>query len=59
MTILLTGYGLETLGTLLFQLQEYGDSGGGGAAALCVLLISFILLINFSVKKISKGNFGL
>ena len=59
MTILLTGPGLETLGTLLFQLQEYGDSGGGGAAALCVLLISFILLINFSVKKISKGNFGL
>jgi iron(III) transport system permease protein len=59
MTILLTGPGLETLGTLLFQLQEYGDSGGGGAAALCVLLISFILIINFSVKKISKGSFGL
>lgn len=59
MTILLTGPGLETLGTLLFQLQEYGDSGGGGAASLCVLLITFILLINFIIKKVSKGSYGL
>ena len=59
MTILLTGPGLETLGTLLFQLQEYGDSGGGGAASLCVLLIIFILLINFIIKKVSKGSYGL
>jgi iron(III) transport system permease protein len=59
MTILLTGPGLETLGTLLFQLQEYGDSGGGGAASLCVLLIGFILMINFVIKKISKGSYGL
>ena len=59
MTILLTGPGLETLGTLLFQLQEYGDSGGGGAASLSVLLIFFILMINFFVKKVSKGKYGL
>ena len=59
MTILLTGPGLETLGTLLFQLQEYGDASGGGAAVLSLLIIAMILTINYFVKIISKGKYGL
>jgi ABC-type Fe3+ transport system permease subunit len=34
MSVLLTGPGNETLGTLIFQLQEYGDASGSGAALL-------------------------
>lgn len=59
MTVLLTGPGLETVGTLIFQLQEYSDVGGGGAAVLSVLVVSTIFLLNYVLKKISKGAFGL
>jgi len=59
MTILLTGPGLETLGTLLFQLQEYGDASGGGAAVLALVIIIFVGIINFLVKYFSKGKYGL
>ncbi len=59
MTILLTGPGLETLGTLLFQLQNYGDASGGGAAVLSLLIIMMVLMINYFVKFISKGKYGL
>ena len=59
MTILLTGPGLETLGTLLFQLQNYGDASGGGAAVLGLLIITLVLIINYLVKVISKGKYGL
>lgn len=59
MTILLTGPGLETIGTLIFSLQEYSDMGGGGAAVLSVIVVVFILLLNFSLKFLSKGRYGL
>jgi len=59
MTILLTGPGLETLGTLLFQLQNYGDASGGGAAVLGLIIITMVLFINYFVKFISKGKYGL
>ncbi|MCO4794562.1 MAG: iron ABC transporter permease [Bacteriovoracaceae bacterium] len=59
MTILLTGPGLETLGTLIFQLQEYGDASGGGAAVLALLTVIAVGLINGFVKFISKGKYGL
>ncbi len=59
MTVLLTGPGLETLGPLIFQFQEYSDIGGGGAAVLSVLVVSVILALNFSLKKISHGRYGL
>lgn len=59
MTILLTGPGLETIGTLIFQLQEYSDMGGGGAAVLSSLVVLFILVLNFSLKTLSKGRYGL
>lgn len=59
MTILLTGPGLETLGTLIFQLQEYGDASGGSAAVLALLTVIAVALINYFVKFISKGKYGL
>ncbi|TNF02481.1 MAG: iron ABC transporter permease [Deltaproteobacteria bacterium] len=59
MTILLTGPGLETLGTLIFQLQEYGDASGGAAAVLALLTVVAVGLINYLVKFISKGKYGL
>ncbi len=59
MTILLTGPGLETIGSLIFQLQEYSDMAGGGAAVLSSLVVLFILVLNFSLKTLSKGRYGL
>ena len=59
MTILLTGPGLETIGSLIFQLQEYSDMGGGGSAVLSSLVVLFILILNYSLKTISKGRYGL
>ncbi|MCP4912901.1 MAG: iron ABC transporter permease [Oligoflexia bacterium] len=59
MTILLSGPGTETLGTLIFQLQEYADASGGGSAVLALMTILFVAAINFFVKFISKGKYGL
>lgn len=59
MTILLTGPGLDTIGPLIFQFQEYSDVGGGGASVLSVIVIFFVLFLNFSLKKLSKGRYGL
>lgn len=59
MTILLTGPGLDTIGPLIFQFQEYSDVGGGGASVLSVIVILFVLSLNFSLKALSKGRYGL
>lgn len=59
MTVLLTGPGMETVGTLLFQLQEYADVSGGGAAVLALVIICAVALINWLVKLLSKGKYGL
>lgn len=59
MTILLTGPGLETIGSLIFSLQEYSDMGGGGASVLSVLVVVFVLTLNFILKTLSKGKYGL
>ncbi len=59
MTILLTGPGLETIGTMIFQLQEYSDMGGGGASVLSTLVVLFVLSLNLILKVISKGRYGL
>ncbi|MEK6772810.1 MAG: iron ABC transporter permease [Bdellovibrionota bacterium] len=59
MTILLTGPGLETIGTLIFQLQEYSDMGGGGASVLSCVVVFFVLILNFALKTFSKGRYGL
>ncbi|MES2768655.1 MAG: ABC transporter permease subunit, partial [Bdellovibrionota bacterium] len=59
MTILLTGPGLETIGTVIFQLQEYADASGGGASVLAIMVVVMVILINWIVKKISKGRYSL
>lgn len=59
MTILLTGPGLDTIGPLIFQFQEYSDVGGGGASVLSVIVVLFVFILNFSLKTLSKGRYGL
>lgn len=59
MTLLLTGPGLETIGTLTFQLQEYADASGGGASVLALVVIVAVIAINTLVKKLSRGKYGL
>ena len=59
MTIMLSGPGMETVGTLLFQLQEYADVSGGGAAVLAIVIIACVTTVNLLVKAISKGKYGL
>lgn len=59
MTVLLTGPGNETLGTLIFQLQEYGDASGGGAAVLSFFVIVLIIVMNGLLKLVTKGKYGL
>ena len=59
MTVLLTGPGLDTIGPLIFQFQEYSDVGGGGAAVLSTIVIVFTLSLNFLLKTLSEGRYGL
>lgn len=59
MTVLLSGPGMETLGTLIFQLQEYADPTGGSAAVLAVLVIALVIAMNQIVKVVSRGKYGL
>ncbi len=59
MTVLLTGPGNETIGTLIFQLQEYGDASGGGAAVLSFLTLILIIIMNATLKVLTKGKYGL
>lgn len=59
MSVLLTGPGNETIGTLIFQLQEYGDASGGGAAVLAFVVLVLIILINSALKILTKGKYGL
>jgi iron(III) transport system permease protein len=59
MTLLLSGPGNETVGTLLYQLQEYSDVSGGGAAVLALLIVFGVACMNYLVKFTSKGKYGL
>ncbi len=59
MTVLLSGPGIETLGTLIFQLQQYADPTGGASAVLALLVVTVVLIINGLVKYASKGKYGL
>lgn len=59
MSVLLTGPGNETIGTLIFQLQEYGDASGSGASVLSLCTLLLILGLNSLLKFITKGKFGL
>lgn len=59
MTVLLTGPGNETIGTLIFQMQEYGDASGGGAAVLAFFVLIVIITMNAILKIATKGKYGL
>lgn len=59
MSVLLSGPGLETIGTTIFQLQEYADASGGGASVLSVVVVVLVLSMNFLLKAISRGRYGL
>ena len=59
MTVMLSGPGMETVGTLLFQLQEYADVSGGGAAVLALVIVMSVTAVNVIVKTVSKGKYGL
>lgn len=59
MTVLLTGPGNETIGTLIFQMQEYGDASGGGAAVLAFFVLLVIVAMNMILKLSTKGKYGL
>lgn len=59
MSVLLTGPGNETIGTLIFQLQEYGDASGGGAAVLAFCVLLLIVVLNGTLKLSTKGKYGL
>jgi iron(III) transport system permease protein len=59
MSVLLTGPGNETIGTLIFQLQEYGDASGGGSAVLAFCVLVLIILMNGILKVSTKGKYGL
>lgn len=56
MSVFLVGPNTETLGTLLFNLQSYDDPPS--AAVLATLIVFVILLSNLSLKKITKGQYG-
>ena len=57
MSVLLAGAGTETLGTLIYRLQEYADPGS--AAVLAVLVAAATLALNAALKKMSRGSFGI
>ncbi|HXH75498.1 MAG TPA: iron ABC transporter permease [Bacteriovoracaceae bacterium] len=59
MSVLLTGPGNETIGTLIFQMQEYGDASGGGAAVLAFCVLLMIISLNALLKITTKGKYGL
>lgn len=57
MSVLLAGPGTETLGTLVFRLQEYADPGS--ASVLAVVIAVATLILNTTLKAVSKGSFGI
>lgn len=57
MSILLFGPDTQVVGTVLFNLQAYGDPPG--AAVLAVLIVSLVLGGNLLARKLSGGKVGL
>jgi iron(III) transport system permease protein len=54
MSILLQGPGTETLGTLLFQLQEYADRGSG--AVVGTVLLAAVALTQAAVERMTHES---
>jgi ABC-type Fe3+ transport system permease subunit len=57
MSVMLVGPGTDTLGAMIFKLQEYADPGS--AAVLAVVVMAAILALNGLLKRFSKGGFGI
>lgn len=53
-SVLLTGPGIETIGTLIFQMQEYSDHEGGGSAVLSLCALVLVLMFNSLLTYASK-----
>jgi iron(III) transport system permease protein len=56
MSIFLTSPSYRSLGTVLFDLQDYADHAS--AAALSMLLVVLILLANEAGRLLTRGRFG-
>jgi ABC-type Fe3+ transport system permease subunit len=57
MSVFLVGAGTETIGSMIYRLQEYADPGS--AAVLAVTAATAILCLNAAVKRFSRGRFGI
>ena len=56
MSIFLVGPNTDTIGTLLFNLQSYDDPQS--AAVLATVIVFVILTANMTVKKLTRGAYG-
>ena len=56
MSVFLTSPSFRSIGTVLFDLQDYADQGS--AAALSVLLVLLVLAANQLARLLSRGRFG-
>ena len=56
MSVFLVSPKFRSIGTVLFDLQDYADQSS--AAALSVLLIILILMVNELTRLISRGKLG-
>lgn len=57
MSVFLIGAGTETLGTLIYRFQEYADPGSASVLAVTVAVVT--LSVNFALKRMSRGRFGI
>jgi iron(III) transport system permease protein len=56
MSVFLASPTFKTIGTVLFDLQDYADQGS--AAALAILLVLLILALNELARLLSRGKLG-
>ncbi len=57
MSLILVGPGLDTIGTRMFELQEY--EGPTAASVLATVVLGFIILSNVCVRVLSRGRYGI
>lgn len=57
MSVILAGPGLDTIGTRMFELQEY--EGPAAASVLATVVLGFVVLANSGLRLLTRGRFGL
>ena len=57
MSLILVGPGLDTIGTRMFELQEY--EGPTSASVLATVVLGFIVLSNLCIRGLSRGRYGI